>query len=528
MSCPRSVLAIISLLMTTLGCAASSRHTAARVDYSSIETHVDLDERVAKVDEGNVSTSAANQVVTVGAETSSFDEGQASLADVDTSEEAIASISTDASSRTYTLSLSGVLDLADTKNPNVMLARERINEAYARVDRAEALWLPSLRAGLNYNHHEGAIQDVAGNVFNTTRSSLYGGFGANAVGAGSPAVPGLVAQFHLTDAMFQPRAASHQAASRQFNAAAIRNDTLRDTAVAYLELVRAEHAIGIAQEALGNTEQLAELTNQYAEAGEGLQSDHQRLEAEVALRRDRAVSAQEDHQVAIARLAQLLHSDPASTILSAEPVVAPLSLISMDHEAAELVSLGLSRRPELAEQQHLVCEAVEKLKREKYAPLIPSVLLGVSYGGLGGSIGSSIQNTSDRVDADAVAFWEVRNFGAGERAARDEAQSVLRQSQYRQLALLDRIAREVTEAHSQVIQRSQRIEVTRVAIQSAEKSYALNRQRIENKQGLPIEVLQSIQALATARQSYLNAVMDFNIAQFHLCRAVGWFEGTMP
>lgn len=424
----------------------------------------------------------------------------------------------------YSLTLSDVIGLAEQQNPNVILARERINEAYARVDRADALWLPSLRAGLNYNHHEGAIQDVAGRVFNTTRSSLYGGMGANAVGAGSPAVPGLIAQFHLTDAIFQPRAAAHQAASRQYGAAAVRNDILRDTAVAYLELIRSERSLAIAAEALDNTQKLTDLTRQYAQAGEGLQSDHERMEAELALRQDRLISAEEDVQVASARLAQLLHANPACQIVSGEPMVVPLSILLLDKPPAEFVAMGLSRRPELAEHQHLVCEAVERMKREKFAPLIPSVLLGVSYGGMGGSIGSSIRNTDDRLDADAVAYWEIRNLGLGERAARDEASSLVRQAQWRQVALLDRIAREVSEAHSQVSQRERRVERARAAIQAAEKSYALNLQRIENVQGLPIEVLQAIQALATARQTYLNAVIDYNIAQFQLCRAVGWFE----
>ncbi|MDP1798303.1 MAG: TolC family protein, partial [Planctomycetaceae bacterium] len=72
-------------------------------------------------------------------------------------------------------------------------------------------------------------------------------------------------------------------------------------------------------------------------------------------------------------------------------------------------------------------------------------------------------------------------------------------------------------------QRQQRIELARRGVAAAEKSYALNIQRIENAQGLPIEVLQAIQALATAQRAYLNAVVDYNIAQFELCRATGWF-----
>lgn len=423
----------------------------------------------------------------------------------------------------YALSIGNVLHLADAQNPNVAMARERINEAYARVERAETLWLPSLRAGLNYNHHEGSIQDVAGNVFNTNRSSFYGGLGANAVGAGSPAVPGVVAQFHLTDAIFQPKIANHQAAARQFGATAARNDTLRDAAVAYLELVRAEHALAIAQEALVNTEKLTNLTRQYAETGQGLTSDHERSEAELALRQDDLVVRQEAVQVASARLAQILHADPSVIILSGEPAVVPLDIMTLDGSAASYVATGLSRRPELAEQNNLVCEAVERLRREKYAPLVPSVLLGMSYGGMGGGLGSSIVNSNDRWDADAVAYWEIRNLGFGERAARNETSSLQRQAEMRQLSLLDRVAREVTEAHVQVTQRQQRIELARRGVAAAKKSYALNAQRIENAQGLPIEVLQAIQALATAQRAYLNAVVDYNVAQFELCRATGWF-----
>lgn len=423
----------------------------------------------------------------------------------------------------YVLSLNNVFHLADAQNPNVSLARERIAEAYARVERADTLWLPSVRAGLNYHHHDGRIQDVAGTVIETTRSAFYGGLGAGAVGAGSPALPGLSAQFHLTDAIFQPRIAEHQAAGRRFGAAAARNDILRDAAVAYLELLHAEQGLAIAREALEQTARLTELTRQFAESGQGLTSDYERLLAERAQRQDQLLAAQERLQTASARLAQLLHADPTVPIHSGEPLVLPLDILVLEGPAASYVATGLERRPELAEQQHLVCEAVERLRRERYAPLVPSILLGMSYGGQGGGLGNAIINTGDRWDADAMAYWEVRNLGFGERAAREEMASVTRQARHREVAILDRVAREVTESHAQVTQRQARIEATRAGITAAEASYRLNLQRIENAQGLPIEALQAITALATARRAYLDAVIDYNIAQFDLCRAIGWF-----
>jgi outer membrane protein TolC len=44
---------------------------------------------------------------------------------------------------------------------------------------------------------------------------------------------------------------------------------------------------------------------------------------------------------------------------------------------------------------------------------------------------------------------------------------------------------------------------------------------------LPIEVLQSIQALALARREYLRTLIEFNTAQFTLYRALGW-PSKMP
>src|SRR6185503_17832934 len=88
-------------------------------------------------------------------------------------------------------------------------------------------------------------------------------------------------------------------------------------------------------------------------------------------------------------------------------------------EIAGLVATGLSSHPELAASSSLVCEAVNRLRREENAPWLPSILLGVSYGAFGAGTGGNITNGGDRFDFDGVAWWEIRNLGLGERAARD-------------------------------------------------------------------------------------------------------------
>ena len=59
------------------------------------------------------------------------------------------------------------------------------------------------------------------------------------------------------------------------------------------------------------------------------------------------------------------------------------------------------------------------------------------------------------------------------------------------------------------------------AVTKARRSYELNRIRVFENQGLPIETLQAIQSLATARTMHRDAVIDYNLAQFQLYTAIG-------
>jgi len=425
----------------------------------------------------------------------------------------------------YAIDLETVLQLTSGQNPQVAFARARIQEAFAQLDRAQVFWLPSLRAGVTYTKHDGSTQQVQGDIISASRSALFTGFGGVLPGAATPAIPGLYANFQITDAIFQPRIAERTAASRQSAATAATNDALLEAALAYLELLRAEQDTAIAREARNHTQQLADLTRSYAETGKGTEADFDRALAELAVRKNDVQRSEEAARVANARLAQQLSLDPLMSFEPREPTIVPIELVSTQTTPAELVARGLTNRPEVAESRSLIGEAVERLQREKFAPLLPSVLLGIGYGGFGGGVGGTITNFNNSFDSVAGAFWEVRNLGLGERAARCEAQSRVDQARLREIAALDRVAREVVEAHAQVQSRRGQIAAAREGVRAAISSYERNFERIENVQGLPIEVLQSIQALTQARREYLGALAAYNESQFRLQRALGWPTG---
>ncbi|HEV3418553.1 MAG TPA: hypothetical protein VG056_17145, partial [Pirellulales bacterium] len=73
----------------------------------------------------------------------------------------------------------------------------------------------------------------------------------------------------------------------------------------------------------------------------------------------------------------------------------------------------------------------------------------------------------------------------------------------------------------QIQARRTEIETARRGIQSASDSHRRNLERIQAAKGLPIESLQSVQALAQARREYLRTLVDYDAAQFSLYRALG-------
>ena len=56
------------------------------------------------------------------------------------------------------------MNLAGVRNPQILLARERIVEATALRQLAAARFLPSLHLGTSFDSHDGNIQQSTGNI----------------------------------------------------------------------------------------------------------------------------------------------------------------------------------------------------------------------------------------------------------------------------------------------------------------------------------------------------------------------------
>jgi outer membrane protein TolC len=423
---------------------------------------------------------------------------------------------THATAADYPIDLPTALRLAGANNLQIRFTRDQLHEAEARWDGAQALWLPTLTAGPGYNKHNGRIQATEGDVSEVSRNSTYVGTSPTMVLGGGP-----ISTIDITDALFEPLAAAQIVRAREAAVARSMNDTLLSVAIAFLDLLEAESQQAISRQDVENVRQLVQLTEAFAKAGQGLESDAARARSELATRERELIAADEAAQVRSVRLANLLRLDPSVKLHTTQTAVVPLHLIADSAALPDLIAQAQSERPENEEQAAIVRSALERVRQETMRPFVPRLLADFAAGGYGGGEGSHLTNFSDRTDFTILAVWELRNLGFGNRAIQRQREAQLLQAETFSAFVREIISAEVAEAYHQAHERRRQIEVAQKSVVESLKSLELNMNRIRGAEGLPIEVLQAIQSVAVARRAYLTAVTDYNRAQFLLLRAVG-------
>ncbi|HEY1379756.1 MAG TPA: TolC family protein [Gemmataceae bacterium] len=439
--------------------------------------------------------------------------------------------------RSEPVSLGAALRAAGVGNPEILIARERVTEAVALRQLAAAQILPNLNAGTNVEVHTGTLQQSTGNILKVNRGSLYLGLGANAVGAGTVGIPGIAWAGNLDEAIFTALIRRQVVRERQLTAAAVTNDTLLRVAVGYVELLRAEGRRALAVRSRDEAAEVARVTADFARVGQGRQADADRAATELRQRTLALEQSEADVLTASARLAQLLSLDPSLRLHATDGWVVPAPIVPDPIPLCELIAIAITRRPELAERRVVIQEALLELRGAKLLPFAPTILLGYSAGTFGG--GSNLaaagipqangtvlrqprfDSFDGRQDVDAVAFWTTRNLGVGNLALVRVSQSHVRASNLRFTEVLDRVRAEVATAYARTHARYAQIETAEQAVRTGQRAFEEDLRRTRNQEGLPIEVLDSLRLLDRSREAYLDAIIDYNRAQFELYVALG-------
>lgn len=425
----------------------------------------------------------------------------------------------------YPIDLANALGLGGATNLQVRIARTQLFRAQARHFEAKTLWLPSIRFGVGYNKHDGSIQATEGDVIEAPRNSLfYGGglgLGAAPLAAGSGGPPRLFVNLSLADAYFKPLAACQEVAAHGAAERAASNDSLAEIAEGYYSLVEAHGLLANAAAAQDLTKNMVGLVEDFERQGFSSKTEVFRAQTELGRRQREVADAERLSIVRSADLARVLRLPAQVHLAPVEEFVMPIEMVDAGMDADALIAIAMGSRPEVRQYAALREAACFRVREEHWRPWIPNVQAGASGGGFGGGPSTDFPGTTSRSDVDLLAVWEWKNLGLGNVALQRQRRGQLHQRVLELEAVRDRIAAEVVAASADVVSYRRQLEIARDAIVAAQQSYQLNEQRIRASEGLPIELLQSISALADARDAYTAAVANYNRAQYRLIRAMG-------
>jgi outer membrane protein TolC len=412
------------------------------------------------------------------------------------------------------IDLPTALRIADAGNPTIGLARTRVEEAYQVLRQAQLLWIPNLDAGPGYLRHDGEIQNAAGIVFQTSKSnvSILGG-ATLSVQSGEAYFAPLIAR----------RLAEAQAAASQ----AVNNNVQLDVALTYLDLLRSYAQLAVNADLLARDRDIVRQTREATKlkiAATGAEIN--RVETELEFRIQERVALKGQVRVASSRLARLLLLRPTVALLPGEAAVVPVTLVSDDAPADELVNVGLATRPELAEGRSLVAASETQLRKSRFAPLMPRLDVSYVAGGFGGGQDDIIHNFNGRGDGAVSATWELRNFGLGNIAANRVNRTRVTEANLHVVEVQAQVADEVNAALQIARARREALdsaqEAVRQALELYRKVYDLSIARKGADQTLhTLEPVLALQQLSQARFQYLGAVIDYDRAQFQLYTAMG-------
>jgi outer membrane protein TolC len=428
------------------------------------------------------------------------------------------------------INLEAAFNLGGVQNPQIRLAGQQISQAVAERQFAIAQVFPTINVGTNFDSHTGTLQQSSGNILKVNRNALYAGAGANAVAAGTVNIPGILWDGNLSVSLFNYLKARQLVAERQANLFATSNHMLLEVAARYFELMRAEQARAIAIQIRGEAREVARITASYAATGQGREADANRAATEFRRRDVQVLEFEGDVLRASAQLAQLLNLDPSVRLHPTDPWAVPLGIVPEDLTLPQLLSIGLTQRPEMAERQAAVRFAFLNLRNFKVLPFSPNTRIGFSAGTFGGgsnlsqppyNVSPYFGNFSARSDFDVIAYWTLKNCAVGNVALINKAAAEYNITDLELLKTLNTVRAQVASAQAKALARFAQIAINERAVQTGQAGFSEDLVRTKAAEGLPIEVLNNLDLLARARFELLAAIIEYNVAEFELYVALG-------
>lgn len=299
-----------------------------------------------------------------------------------------------------------------------------------------------------------------------------------------------------------------------------RNATIADAKLTYYAWVRARLNRIVAQQALEDAH--AHLTDVQSALGAGTASQADLLSIQARVADSERLADSASHLVTeLEEQLRILRHDPPITNYAIGETLAPEPATNVSGAPSDLVRIALSRRSEL-QTLRLRAVSLERRASAESAGRAPRLDL---FGN------AQYENPSRRVipqrdeftgswDAGVQISWVLSDIPASGAASKSlmESATALR-AELR--ATEDRIRREVSAAHTALLDGRAATRTTIQSLAAAEEAYRVRRVLFQNGRATSVELLDAELDLTRARLLAVNARIDLRVARVRLDYAVG-------
>lgn len=398
------------------------------------------------------------------------------------------------------LTVNDAVTIALETQPQIQARLSEYAAARFRVDQALAPLLPQFAASVSTTRSRGTVLGRVGAPTAVVTRDFAETFGARV------ALSQLLFDFGKTSASTD--------ASRRLADISLEDVELQRQLItlavkeAFTNINFAERLIRVSLQALERAELNLRSARGFFQVGTRPKSDVIRAEVDIANARVDVIRARNAERVARVALntAMGLPAD-APTRIHDNLVHEPFEL-----DRQRLLEEALRRRPEYR-QVRLGVDAADAVRRRATRDFLPDVTGSGSYG-------ATRSDLNEAWEVTLALTWSI--FDGGSRVARHrEALANLEAAQARVRALELEVGREVDQAVLAVSETEERIQATRVAVESAQELFRLAQGRFDAGVGTILELTDAQLALTLAQNTEAEALADFRIALARLERAVG-------
>jgi outer membrane protein TolC len=410
------------------------------------------------------------------------------------------------------ISLDTVFRLAQDRNAQVNLAREKLQETFANRDVVAKRWLPDIYAATTYWRHEGGIQNEDGTLTNSSFGGAFAGMEVHTT-------------VDIRDLAFQKVDAQRKIWQQRGELSKLTSENLLDAASTYIDLLAARTGEAVGLKLQGYLEELLGRARKLADIDPGAEVEVERIAAELASQQQILRKLREGATEANARLVYLLGLDPCTELTLIDHQLVPLGLVDASVPACELVAQALRGGPGIQEMEGLLALIHESTERSRgLAQLLPVVEMRMIEGAFGAGPGDQ-QEWVNRWDLGVQARWNLTEFHTA-RERKRVLQSKIEQAHLTYEDLRGKLAAGVQASREASLSGLEQARFGQTQIEHAQKAYERSNYRLINniKGRSPSEVLLAIRALGGAQLNYLNALRDHDKAQIRLLILLGLGE----